>query len=149
MRGGQVVVLRELFAFSLGIMVMFGVVFIFNSIVSPELEKFSLNEQAYSMLFHVNSLLEKASFLARSLADSSLVLTEDLPDELADHSYTVSAFDNQLCIQTRGVTVLVNCINITLDAEISGDYKSGNEMVIDSSFINDTLVITFDNYVAT
>ena len=147
MRGGQVVVLRELFAFAIGIMVMLGVIYIFDSIISPELSRFSLNEQAYSILFHVNSLLEKSSFLSRSLADASLSIVERMPDNIADHTYSVYAFGNELCIKTRGVTVMVNCINTTLDADISGDYSSGNDLIINASFINDSLVLVFESYV--
>ena len=80
MRRAQTIVLRELFSFAMGVMVMLGIVSIFNSAITPELQEYSLNEQTYSLLYHVNSLFEKVLVLSNEFGDSFVNLTETLPN---------------------------------------------------------------------
>lgn len=145
-RKGQVVVLRELFSFAMGVVVLLGIITIFNTNITPELEEYSVNEQAYSMLFHVYSLMENSMQLARSSINSTVVMLDELPLQLSNQPYRIyPSNDNQLCIRTRGDVILNPCINMTLPATINGNYLSGTFIQINATLKGSELYLNFSN----
>lgn len=141
--------MRELFAFAFGVIIMIAVVTIFSSSVSPELEKYSVNEQSYSLLFHIHSLFQRTVNLARETTNTSVVVYGRMPAQLADNDYRLFIEDSQLCLVTRGDTIINNCINITLAGNYSGNFLSGTDLIINGSLVNDTAEVVFDNYAPT
>ncbi|MBD3312677.1 hypothetical protein GF352_04465 [archaeon] len=141
--------MRELFAFAFGVIIMIAVVTIFSSSVSPELEEYSVNEQSYSLLFHIHSLFQRTVKLARETTNTSVVVYGKMPAQLADNDYRLYIEDSQLCLITRGDTVIDNCINITLAGNYSGNFLSGTDLIINGSLVNDTAEVIFDNYAPT
>jgi len=146
-RRGQIVVLRELFTFVMGIIIMLSVLYIFNSVILPEISEYSVNEQAYAVLFHVNSLLTRVETMTRSVNGALVSLHQDMPETINNNNYRVYNNSNQLCIRTSGDRVLSHCVNMSVDASVSGNYLSGTELMINSSFDNGQVLIDFDNVV--
>ena len=146
-RKGQVVVLRELFSFAIGVVVMLSVVTIFNTSVSPQLKEYSVNEQSYSMLYHFHSLFEKSLTLARTDDGAAISIQETLPNEIAEQSYRIYVSNSELCIRTKGDVSIIRCINTTVPAVISGNFLSGSELMLNSSVTESGMSISFGNYI--
>ncbi|MFA5406846.1 MAG: hypothetical protein WC307_05835 [Candidatus Nanoarchaeia archaeon] len=144
-RRGQVVVLRELFAFVMGTLIMITVVIMFNSIMLPELEDYSVNEQTYSVLFHVHSLLEKVNTLTHESSNTIVSLQQEMPDSINDNTYRIYTEANQLCIRTKGGQVFSHCVNMSVAASINGNFLSGTDIIINSSLVDSSVLIDFDN----
>jgi len=145
-RQGQVVVLRELFSFIMGIFLLLSIVLLFNDEVAPGIKKMTVNEKVYSMIFHVNSLLEKTKTLARDINNAEIYFQREMPDKLSGQTYRVYTNSNQLCVRTSGDVILNRCVNMTINA--SGNYLSGTDIFFNATFKGNDVMLAFDNVLA-
>lgn len=139
----QSVIIRELLAFALGVLIMTVISSIFFSSVSPGISDYSLNEQSRSLLFHVNSLVEKAFSLTQETVNTSTLLMADMPSALLDQPYSLSVEGNQLCLETQG---FIDCINMTVSASVSGSFSSSHDLLINGFFSDDMVILMISNY---
>ncbi len=140
---GQAVVIRELFAFAIGVAVMIAIVSLFNNTILPKIRDFSINEEAYLALFHVHSLIERTSTILRDGGSDEVIIKVQMPDKISDQHYRIFVDGDDLCLKTSGKVILKRCINLVLDTSVSGNFLSGTEMKLDVT--KDSA--TFDNVV--
>ncbi|HLE05811.1 MAG TPA: hypothetical protein VI790_00505, partial [Candidatus Nanoarchaeia archaeon] len=147
MRGkrGQEVVLRELFSFALGVIIMFLIIVMFNLILAPQIKEFSVNEQAYSMIYHFNSIFENAHESITNLNTDSLALSYELPSDVGGQSYRVFVDAGELCVRTRGDVAILRCTPLNTHATVAGSYLSGTDLSLIVSEQNGEIKVNFNN----
>lgn len=143
MNKSQSVILRELFAFAMGVLLMTVISSIFFTDVSTGIGDYSLNEQAGSLLFHVNSLIEKAFSLTQSTLNTSTIIIADMPSSLVKQPYSLTVTGNELCLSTKGLS---DCINLTVSASVNGSFSSSHDLMITGFLSGNTVFLVIDNY---
>lgn len=145
MRKGQMVVLRELFAFSLGLAVMITTSSMFATIISPEISRMSVETQLSSALAHINSVITQTESLLINGFNTSLTVYAELPGMLGTTQFRAFTENGMICAKTFGQFVFKKCAENRLESNISGNYLSGSELKIDG-FKNSTgTYISFSN----
>lgn len=137
-RKTQVVAIREVLHFGIGLLLLVSVILLFNNI-KPIVEDFALQRHVENINSHVNYLLTSIIQAGDSIATGSLSATYSLPDKLGDYDYTVYISGSELC--TRLVSRdISDCLGL-LDSspDFNGVYMSGGNLEIN---LNKTLTGT-------
>lgn len=147
MRKAQIVVLREIFTFALGLAVMITIAGFFAVTIAPEISEMSVQSQLESLTTHVSSLIGQTESVLINGFNTSLTFFAELPSFLGTSEYRVYIDNNSLCARTTSQFVLRNCLKIISNSTLSGNYLSGSELEI-NAFKNDSgSFISFKNKV--
>lgn len=128
-RKTQVVAIREVLHFGIGLLLLVSVILLFNNI-KPIVEDFSLQRHVENINSHVNYLLTSIIRAGNSIATGSLSASYSLPDKLGEYDYTVFISGSELCtsIVSRDIS---DCL-VLLDSSpmFDGIYMSGGDLEI-------------------
>ncbi len=100
---------------------------LFNNTINPQINEYSLHQQAITTIKQVNALITRTITLSNKL-NSSTTIKIQLPKTLNKNQYRIYARDNQLCLRTSGYKIITKCVNTT--QSIIGNYLSGTELKI-------------------
>ena len=130
------VVLREVFAFAIGLAVMISISSLFANDIAPDISRMSVSVQLSSVFSHVNALLAEAESLINE-EDNNLTVIADMPSMIGPMQFRVYTSANQLCVKTFGQFILLRCGELRLNSSVNGNYLSGSQLQI-NCFNNET-----------
>ena len=145
-RKSMMVVLREVFAFTFGVLVLVTVTSMFNTTMIPEIKKFSYNEQLQGIISQINSMIVRVDYQMRSGVNSTFTIIGGMPSRIDRNSYRVFVDGNRLCARSTGDVVMTRCLNYSTNSVLTGNYLSGTEiLIVGDNNPSIGAVITFEN----
>jgi hypothetical protein len=126
----QATVIREVIAFSMGIMLVITLAIIMNQSFVPRLTTFATDKQMENLLSHTHYVLFNTYSLKSIGLNSQVKHTVDLPSDVASNSYRVYSESTNLCIELIGKPDK-KCTSLLINA--TGSYISGSMLSIDAT----------------
>jgi len=144
---GLLVVLREIFAFTFGILILITITSMYNTVITPNIRLYSYNEQLLGIVEHINSILTRVDNCIKDGINTTFIVKEDMPSKVGTSPYRVYIQDSQICAKTTGDIIVTRCISYTTSSMVTGGYFGGTALYVEGH--NDPssgLTITFKNY---
>jgi hypothetical protein len=127
MRRGQVQIFTEFLGFSLGLVVVTAIAFVFSTYLSPKLVNEALDYHLDNMIKQVEVAASQMMYYSDFFGDKTIELKLNLPTKLNKYVYELYKFNDKLCASIASTEGL-KCVDN--DYNIQGSYVSGTRMVL-------------------
>lgn len=127
-RKSQAVAVREVFHFMAGVLLLIGVIELFN-VIKPDVENFALAKQAGNVNTQLNYVFSQLLTVSDRLSEGSVTAFYAMPGQLGDYTYRVYFNATQVCTLVKGT--ILDCLYMSINSPtFSGLFSSGGDLKI-------------------
>ncbi len=141
----QTLIVKEVLFFAIGVVVVAGIITLFNQVLSSQLKTYTINKKANYILNQLDYITYTLYTLsAKSSTISNITYTLNTPPTLSGGFYTIEVEDGRAFCIKFSETGSTTCLNASLptDTFLSGEHFSSENIIIEVERNSTNVLIT-------
>ncbi len=124
---GQAQIFTEFMSFTIGILVMISIAYIFSNYLAPKVINQAMKQQMSNMIEQVDAAASQLLFYDSYFPAKTVSLKISLPNKLGTYDYQLYDFGSDICVSVTS-SKYMQCAQNTYN--IIGTFTSGSDLVM-------------------
>ena len=126
----QVVPVREMLSFVMGLVLVTSITTLFVTLVYPRTTVYANEQNTLNLIAHIDNILMQVSSSAGEFETATVDFSAELPKKIQDNIYSVKIENKNICISIVESSAEPICRTYSANAVITGSYVSGSSMLV-------------------